>query len=77
MPAIDPTTLPGTMVRPFVVAIAHLPILVVVVLISPVWVWAAFRPRTHGATALKFLDVLRTWSVDVVAGSAPRRTGPK
>lgn len=77
MPAIDLTTLPGTLVRPFVVAIAHLPIVVVVVLMSPVWVWAAVRPRTIGSAALKYLDVLRSWSVEVVAGSATRRTPPR
>ncbi|GAA1036569.1 hypothetical protein GCM10009557_47640 [Virgisporangium ochraceum] len=73
MPSIDLTTLPGSLVRPFVVAIAHLPILIIVMLLSPTWVCGAFRSRAHGAATLKLLCELRGWSSDVVAGSASRR----
>lgn len=77
MPGIDLATLLGTLVRPFVVAIAHLPILFVVLFMFPMWVGAAVRPRTHGAPALRFLSELRGWSSDVVAGSRPHRAGVK
>ncbi len=74
MPMPDLGGLPATMMRPFVVAIAHLPIIVFAVFVCPMCLVAAFRPKTHSAVALQFLQELRMWSADVVTGSARPRT---
>lgn len=66
MPSIELASLPGVVVRPLIVAIAHLPILIVVVCAMPIWAMAGARPATHGELALRLSRELRTWSRDVI-----------
>jgi hypothetical protein len=67
VPSFELTTLPGVVVRPLIVAIAHLPILIVVVCTVPIWAMAGARPATHGELALRLSRELRTWSRDVIS----------
>jgi hypothetical protein len=71
MPTFDFSALPATMMRPIVVAIGHLPIVAIVFFMVPMWISAAFRPKTH-TSVLKFITELRNWSAQVVSGSAAR-----
>ncbi|GAA1018905.1 hypothetical protein Aple_025430 [Acrocarpospora pleiomorpha] len=66
VPPVDLVSLPGVVVRPLVVAIAHLPILIVAFCAIPVWTMAVIRPATHGELAFRLLKELRTWSRDVI-----------
>jgi hypothetical protein len=66
MPSIDLVALPGAVYRPLIVAIAHIPILVVACFTTPVWMMAVVRPTIHGELGLKLLRELRTWSRDVI-----------
>jgi hypothetical protein len=66
VPSVDLVAVPGAVVRPLIVAIAHLPILVVAVLALPVWVFAVCRPATHGELALRLTRELRAWSREAV-----------
>jgi hypothetical protein len=75
MPSVNLAILSGVAVRPLVVAIAHLPILIVAFCAVPVWMMAVVRPTTHGDLALRLLKELRTWSRDVIGavhGVQPR-----
>lgn len=75
VPSVNLATLPGVAVRPLIVAIAHLPILIVAFCAIPVWMMAVARPATHGELALRLLKELRTWSRDVIGavhGVQPR-----
>jgi len=67
--------LPSALVRPIVVAIAHLPILIIAFLATPLWLAFSLRPAVHGEAAFRLLRELRTWSRDVVqaASGTPRR----
>jgi hypothetical protein len=69
VPSVDLAALPGVVVRPLIVAIAHVPILIVAFCAVPVWTLAVLRPATHGELALRLLRELRTWSRDVVGGA--------
>ncbi len=51
--------------RPLVVAIAHLPILILSLSAIPV----VLRPATHGELALRMFRELRTWSREVIAAA--------
>ncbi|WP_413463029.1 hypothetical protein [Salinispora arenicola] len=73
VPSFDLATLPGVLVRPLIVAIAHLPIMVVALFAVPVWVMAVVRPASHGELALRLLKELRTWSRDVIGGTTGAR----
>ncbi|MEY9860108.1 hypothetical protein ABH935_005744 [Catenulispora sp. GAS73] len=53
-------------VRPLVVAITHLPILIVTLSATPLWVMAVVTPKTHGDLAMRFLQELRDWSHDLL-----------
>jgi hypothetical protein len=66
VPSVDLTTLSSAVVRPLVVAITHLPILIVAVCAIPVWVMAVVRPATHGELAFRLIAELRKWSRDVI-----------
>lgn len=72
MPAVDLATLPRVAIRPLIVAVAHVPILIIVLLVMPVWVMAVVRPDTNGVLALKLLKELRNWSRDVISSTNGR-----
>lgn len=74
MPSINPAALSGAVVRPALAAIAHLPILIIVVCAFPVWLMAVVRPKTHGDLALRLLRELRTWSKDVTGAVSGGRS---
>lgn len=67
MPSVDLATLSRATTRPLLVAIAHLPILIVVLCMTPIWIIAVLRPSTRGALALRLVKELRLWSRDVMA----------
>jgi len=73
MPSIDLVALPGAVFRPLIVAIAHIPILVVACSTTPVLMMAVVRPTTHGDLSLKLLRELRTWSRDVIGATGGMR----
>lgn len=75
MPSIDLATLPSALARPLIVAIAHLPILVIACCAMPLWLVFFVRPAAHGEAAFRLLRELRTWSRDVVqaVGGTPVR----
>lgn len=73
MPSFGLVTLSGAVFRPLIVAIAHVPILVVACYTTPVWLMAVVRPSTHGEFSLKLLRELRTWSRDVIGASGGMR----
>lgn len=73
MPSFAPVKLPGALFRPLIVAIAHIPILVVACCTTPVWVMAVVRPTTHGDLGLKLLRELRTWSRHVIDATGGMR----
>lgn len=73
MPSFDLATLPGAVFRPLIVAIAHIPILVVACSTVPVWMMAVVRPATHGELSLKLLRELRTWSRDIIGATGGMR----
>ena len=66
VPSVDLAVLPSAAVRPLVVAIAHLPILVIAFCAAPLWLLGFLRPGTHGEMAFRLIRELRTWSRDVV-----------
>jgi hypothetical protein len=72
MPSFDLLP-PGTVFRPLIVAIAHIPILVVACVMTPVWIATVVRPKTHGELGLKLLRELRTWSRDVIGATGGMR----
>ncbi|GIM97159.1 hypothetical protein Ato02nite_089520 [Paractinoplanes toevensis] len=55
----------AALVRPLVVALVHLPLLVVVILSTPLWILAGVLPKSHGKLALQFLKYLRSWSAEL------------
>ncbi len=71
--SVDLMALPGAVIRPLIVAIAHVPILVVACCTIPVWIAAVGRPATHGELGLRSLQELRTWSRDVISATAGAR----
>jgi len=73
MPSFDLVTLSGAVFRPLIVAIAHIPILVVACSTAPVWMVAMVRPSTHGDFSLKVLRELRTWSCDAIGAAGGMR----
>ncbi|GAA0462775.1 hypothetical protein Aca07nite_76550 [Actinoplanes capillaceus] len=73
VPSLDLVALPGALFRPLTVAVAHIPILVVVCFATPVWVMAVMHPATHGDLGLKLLRELRTWSRDVIGATGGTR----
>lgn len=75
MPPIDLVALARAVVRPLIVAIAHIPILVFACFTTPVWMMAVLRPTSHGELGLKLLRELRTWSRDAIGstGGMPQR----
>lgn len=74
MPSINPAALSGVVVRPALAAIAHLPIVIIAVCASPVWVMAVARPKSHGDLALRLLRELRSWSRDVTGAVSGGRS---
>lgn len=75
VPSVDLVTVRAVAARPLVVAIAHIPILVVVVCAIPIWIVGWWRPTTHGNLAIRLLRELSTWSRDVIGaayGAQPR-----
>lgn len=70
VPCVGLAALPSAMVRPLVVAIAHLPILVIAVCAAPLWLMGFLRPATHSDLAFRLLKELRTWSCDVVRAAS-------
>jgi hypothetical protein len=75
VPSFDLATVPNTLVRPLVVAIVHIPILLVALCAVPIWTLAVLRPISHGDFALKLLRELRTWSRDAI-GAVDGRHAP-
>jgi hypothetical protein len=73
MPSFGLVTLPGALFRPLIVAIAHIPVLVLTCSASLVWITAMARPATHGDLGLKLVRELRTWSCDVIGATAGMR----
>jgi hypothetical protein len=69
MPSFGLLTLLSAVARPLIVAIAHVPILVVACFTIPVWMMAVARPSTHGELGLKLLCELRTWSHNVISAT--------
>jgi hypothetical protein len=63
-------TVPTVLVRPLVVAIAHVPILVIALCAMPLWLFGFLRPASHGDLAFRLLRELRTWSRDIVAATS-------
>lgn len=74
MPSIDLATVPATVVRPLIVAIAHLPVILLALCIAPILLFVAIRPQTHGDLAVRLLCELRIWSRDAVGAASGRRT---
>ncbi|WP_240669763.1 hypothetical protein [Actinoplanes solisilvae] len=74
VPFVDLAALPSAMARPFVVAIAHLPILVIAIFAWPLWLISFVRPATHNDAAFRLLKELRTWSCDVVRDTNRNQT---
>lgn len=74
MPSIDLAALPTTVVRPLIVAIAHIPIMLLALCIAPILLFVAVRPESHGDLAVRLLCELRTWSRDAVGAASGRRT---
>jgi hypothetical protein len=70
MPSIDLAALPSALARPLIVAIAHLPILIIAFCATPLWLVLFLRPAVHGEAAFRLLRELRTWSRDVVQAAA-------
>jgi hypothetical protein len=70
VPSVDLAALPSTMVRPLVVAIAHLPILFIAFCAAPLWLMGFLRPATHNELAFRLLKELRTWSCDIVRAAS-------
>jgi hypothetical protein len=73
VPSVDLASVPAFIARPAVVAITHLPIVLVALLSAPIWLLAAIRPASHGESALKLVRELRMWSRDAVAGAMRAR----
>ena len=73
MPSFGLVALPGAVFRPLIVAIAHIPILVVACSTTAVVLMAVARPTTHGDLCLKMLRELRTWSRDVIGATGGMR----
>jgi hypothetical protein len=73
MPSFGLVTLSGAVVRPLIVAIAHIPVLVIACSATLVWITAVVRPTTHGDLGLKLVRELRTWSCDVIGATAGMR----
>ncbi|GAA0447907.1 hypothetical protein Ade02nite_60460 [Paractinoplanes deccanensis] len=65
----------GALTRPLVVAVAHLPILIISFCATPLWLMSFLKPATHGEVAFRLVGELRSWSRDVVdsAGGRPVR----
>jgi len=60
VPSFGLATLPGVLVRPLCVTIAHLPVLLVALCARPIWaIWAiaAAPPATHGEPRIMRLAV--------------------
>ena len=72
VPSFDLASVPTVMARPLVVAIAHVPILIVALCAVPIWTLAVLRPASHGDLALKILRELRTWSRDAIGAERSR-----
>lgn len=73
MPTFGPLPLSGAVFRPLIVAIAHIPVLVIACSATLVWITAVVRPATHGDLGLKLVRELRTWSCDVIGSTAGMR----
>ncbi|MBL7260465.1 hypothetical protein [Paractinoplanes lichenicola] len=65
MPSLTMTPAFAALAKPLVVAVIHLPLLLVVVLLAPIWILAGLRPRSHGDLALAFLGCLQSWSAEL------------
>lgn len=74
MPSFDLAAVPATVVRPLIVAIAHIPIMVLALCIAPILLLVAVRPQSHGDLAVRLLCELRIWSRDAVGAASGRRT---
>ncbi|MBL7260456.1 hypothetical protein [Paractinoplanes lichenicola] len=73
MPSFGLVTLSSAVFRPLIVAIAHIPILIIVCSTTPLWMMAVVRPSTHGEFGLKLLRELRLWSHNVVDATGGMR----
>jgi ABC-type transport system involved in cytochrome c biogenesis permease subunit len=69
----ESTVLSNALVRPVVVAIAHLPIVIIAFCAAPLWLLGFLRPASHGEAAFRLLRELRTWSREVVHAAAEVR----
>ncbi|WP_431935966.1 hypothetical protein [Micromonospora sp. RP3T] len=72
VPSLNLMAAPGLVIRPLIVAVAYLPILIIVIFAAPVWVMAVARPASHGEFALRLAKELRLWSRDVVSAVCTR-----
>jgi hypothetical protein len=66
VPSVDLVALSSTMARPLVVAIAHVPILIVSLCAAPLWLICFLRPEAHSDAAFRLLRELRSWSCGIV-----------
>lgn len=73
VPSVDLAALPSAVVRPLVVAIAHLPILFIACCATPLWLVGFLRPALHNELAFRLLAELRNWSCDVVRAASGLR----
>jgi hypothetical protein len=62
MPAVDVKAIFLTTSRPLVAAVAHVPIVLVVLFTLPLWVMLAFKPVALEGLATRILMELRRWS---------------
>jgi hypothetical protein len=74
LPSFGLSGLPAFFERAAVVAIAHLPIVVIAVLAAPLWLSLAFRRTPHHDLALALLRELRAWSRDIIARATTARS---
>ncbi|GLY03466.1 hypothetical protein [Actinoplanes sp. NBRC 101535] len=73
MPSFDLMALPASVVRALIVAVAHIPIVILACYTVPVWMVAVWRPATHGRLGLHLVRELHAWSHDVIRATGGRR----
>jgi hypothetical protein len=69
VPVVGLRTIISRMTRPLVVAVAHVPIVLVVLLAFPLWILLAVKPAELERLAVQVLVELRRWSAASVAGT--------
>jgi len=70
VPSVDLVAVSSAMTRPLVVAIAHVPILIISLCAAPLWPMCLLRSEAHSDVAFRLLRELRSWSCGIVQATS-------